>query len=69
MIDADGAGLQIYGRQAPSNPEWVCCAGAEMGDALPPVALGTNRRAVFIAVGGHCCALLVSCRARGGQDA
>ena len=40
--------------------------GAEMGDSLPAVALGTGRSAVAVSTGyDHTCVLLVSCRGEG----
>ena len=40
--------------------------GAEMGDYLPAVELGTGRSAVVVSVGGgHTCVLLVRCGGEG----
>ena len=39
------------------------CGGAEMGENLPSVDLGTGRSAVVVAAGLlHSCALLVRCQ-------
>jgi hypothetical protein len=59
MIGAQGAGLKSDERQP--RPDLVFCADAEMGDALPPVRLGTNRFAVYIAAASSfTCVILVS---------